>query len=165
MKYHTVRMAEVNQSIREKWQEIYRGGDIDYIEIRSDIEDELAQDEDGGEYADNHTLTAAAPRARKATRTPASSSSFTPKRGRSYTYRVVMMKGGVEMDMRGRCSAGQKGLASLVIRLALAETFCIRCGIVALDEPTTNLDRANVYSFAQSLNRFGFIIIIIIYSF
>jgi DNA repair protein RAD50 len=35
--------------------------------------------------------------------------------------------------------------------LALAETFCANCGILALDEPTTNLDRLNVESFAQSL--------------
>jgi DNA repair protein RAD50 len=27
---------------------------------------------------------------------------------RSYNYRVVMVNGGVELDMRGRCSAGQK---------------------------------------------------------
>lgn len=27
---------------------------------------------------------------------------------RSYNYRVVMMAGGAELDMRGRCSAGQK---------------------------------------------------------
>ena len=54
-----------------------------------------------------------------------------------------MLSGGVELDMRGRCSAGQKVLASLVIRLALAENFCLNCGILALDEPTTNLDAAN----------------------
>jgi hypothetical protein len=54
-----------------------------------------------------------------------------------------MYSGGVELDMRGRCSAGQKVLASLIIRLALAETFCLNCGILALDEPTTNLDAAN----------------------
>ena len=40
------------------------------------------------------------------------------------------------MDMRGRCSAGQRVLASIVIRLALAETFCVNCGCIALDEPT-----------------------------
>lgn len=73
------------------------------------------------------------------------------KSKRSYNYRVVMLKGEVVLDMRGRCSAGQKVLASLVIRLALAETFCINCGILALDEPTTNLDRANVESFANAL--------------
>lgn len=27
---------------------------------------------------------------------------------RSYNYRVVMVAGGAELDMRGRCSAGQK---------------------------------------------------------
>lgn len=53
--------------------------------------------------------------------------------------------------MRGRCSAGQKVLACLIIRLALAETFCLNCGILALDEPTTNLDAANSASLAQAL--------------
>ena len=59
---------------------------------------------------------------------------------RSYNYRVVMRKGDVTVDMRGRCSAGQRVLACIVIRLALAETFCLSCGILTLDEPTTNLD-------------------------
>eukprot|EP00887_Chlorella_sp_A99_P003883 scaffold11.g3883.t1 len=71
--------------------------------------------------------------------------------GRSYNYRVVMYTGGAELDMRGRCSAGQKVLACLVIRLALAETFCINCGILALDEPTTNLDAENAASLAEAL--------------
>ncbi|GBF92537.1 DNA repair protein [Raphidocelis subcapitata] len=70
---------------------------------------------------------------------------------RSYAYRVVMYQGGVELDMRGRCSAGQKVLASLVIRLALAENFCLNCGILALDEPTTNLDAANAAALAEAL--------------
>ncbi len=51
-----------------------------------------------------------------------------------------MYSGAAELEMRGRCSAGQKVLACLIIRLALAETFCLNCGILALDEPTTNLD-------------------------
>jgi len=62
-------------------------------------------------------------------------------KARSYNYRVVMMKGDAELGMRGRCSAGQKVLASIVIRLALAESFCVHTGILALDEPTTNLVR------------------------
>ncbi|GFY82562.1 DNA repair-recombination protein [Actinidia rufa] len=61
---------------------------------------------------------------------------------RSYSYRV---------RMRGSCSAGQKVLASLIIRLALAETFCLNCGILALDEPTTNLDGPNAGSPAAAL--------------
>ncbi|KAH9508246.1 DNA repair protein rad50 [Bulinus truncatus] len=75
----------------------------------------------------------------------------TMKNRRTYNYRVVMRKNGVDLDMRGRCSAGQKVLASIIIRLALAETFCTNCGILALDEPTTNLDRANIESLAMAL--------------
>ena len=42
-------------------------------------------------------------------------------------------------------------LASIIIRLALAETFCLNCGLLALDEPTTNLDHENVEGLAQAL--------------
>jgi DNA repair protein RAD50 len=62
-----------------------------------------------------------------------------------------MTKGNTSLDMRGRCSAGQRVLASLVIRLALSETFCLNCGILALDEPTQFLDRDNIESLAQAL--------------
>lgn len=62
-----------------------------------------------------------------------------------------MIKGDSEIDMRGRCSAGQKVLTALIIRMALAETFGLNCGILALDEPTTNLDQANIESLAVSL--------------
>lgn len=44
-------------------------------------------------------------------------------------------------------------LASIVIRLALAETFCINCGVMTLDEPTTNLDHENKDGLAQALAR------------
>jgi DNA repair protein RAD50 len=120
MRYHAVKMEEINKIIKELWQATYKGNDIDTIEIRADSE------------------------------AATGNSSGTTSRS-SYNYRVVMMKADTELDMRGRCSAGQKVLASLVIRLALAETFCINCGILALDEPTTNLDRHNVESFANAL--------------
>ena len=55
---------------------------------------------------------------------------------RSYNYRVSMKVGDAELDMRGRCSAGQKVLACLIIRLALAETFCLTAGMLALNEQT-----------------------------
>lgn len=70
---------------------------------------------------------------------------------RSYQYRVCMVKDGVEMDMRGRCSAGQKVLACILIRLALADSFGSNTGFLALDEPTTNLDRENVEALAASV--------------
>uniref|UniRef100_A0A1Q3F5U9 DNA repair protein RAD50 n=1 Tax=Culex tarsalis TaxID=7177 RepID=A0A1Q3F5U9_CULTA len=72
---------------------------------------------------------------------------------RQYNYRVVQAKNDVEIDMRGRCSAGQKVLASLIIRMALAETFSNNCGVMALDEPTTNLDRENIAALCESLRR------------
>ena len=64
-----------------------------------------------------------------------------------------MIKNKSEMDMRSRCSAGQRVLACMIIRLALAEAFCTHCGILALDEPTTNLDAKNVTSLGSSLLR------------
>ncbi|XP_068959960.1 DNA repair protein RAD50 [Petaurus breviceps papuanus] len=117
MKFHSMKMEEINKIIRDLWRSTYRGQDIEYIEIRSDTDENV---------------------------------SASDKR-RNYNYRVVMIKGDTALDMRGRCSAGQKVLASLIIRLALAETFCLNCGILALDEPTTNLDRENIESLAHAL--------------
>lgn len=74
---------------------------------------------------------------------------------RSYNYQVQMRKaGGAAMDMKGRCSAGQRVLASIVVRLALAQSFCLEgSGLLCLDEPTTNLDAANRASLATGLAR------------
>lgn len=62
-----------------------------------------------------------------------------------------MVRRGIEIDMRGRCSAGQRVLASIIIRIALAESFGAKCGIITLDEPTTNLDQKNINSLADAL--------------
>ena len=98
---------------------IFRGNDIDYIQIETDNTTEVSTD-----------------------------------KKRNYNYRVVQSKNyGVKIDMRGRCSAGQKVLASLIIRMALAETFSHNCGVLALDEPTTNLDRANVEALCEALKK------------
>ena len=70
-----------------------------------------------------------------------------------YDYSVMMRKDGAEIEMHGRCSAGQKMLASLIIRLALAQAFSKNCGIIALDEPTTNLDNDNMNNFAEQLSK------------
>jgi DNA repair protein RAD50 len=114
MKYHTLKMEEINRIIAELWRNAYQGTDVDTIRI--------ASDSDG-------------------------------KGNRTYNYRVVMSKQDTEMDMRGRCSAGQKVLACLVIRLALAECFGTNCGLIALDEPTTNLDQQNIKGLAESLSQ------------
>ncbi|XP_011188486.1 DNA repair protein RAD50 [Zeugodacus cucurbitae] len=119
MQFHAEKMQRINRLIREYWRLIYRGNDIDYIQIQTDEVDLNAN-------AD---------------------------RRRNYNYRVMQSKNGSEIEMRGRCSAGQRVLASLIIRMALAETFSSNCGVLALDEPTTNLDRNNILSLCEALNR------------
>ncbi|RMZ79027.1 hypothetical protein DV737_g3603, partial [Chaetothyriales sp. CBS 132003] len=114
MKYHSLKMDEINSILEELWRATYQGTDVDTILIR----------------AENDSAGA----------------------GKSYNYRVIMVKQGTEMDMRGRCSAGQKVLASIIIRLALAEVFSANCGLIALDEPTTNLDQPNIEALAKALH-------------
>lgn len=112
IRFHGLKMAEINEQIRYLWSKTYQGTDIDSISIESDTE----------------------------------------KVGnRSYNYRVIMMKDQVRMDMRGRCSAGQKVLASIIIRLALADSFATSCRFMALDEPTLCLDQETVEALARSL--------------
>ena len=38
MKYHSTKMAEINDIVKDLWQKTYRGQDIDYIEIKSDMD-------------------------------------------------------------------------------------------------------------------------------
>ncbi|KAL3087237.1 hypothetical protein niasHT_020500 [Heterodera trifolii] len=71
---------------------------------------------------------------------------------KSYDYSVVMSVDQVDIDMRDRCSAGQKVLASILIRVALADVFAGNCRILALDEPTTNLDEDKVENIGEMLN-------------
>jgi DNA repair protein RAD50 len=75
------------------------------------------------------------------------------KRKKGYSYSIVMVTGEKRMEMKGRCSMGQKVLASIVIRLALAEVFSSSARILALDEPTTNLDREHIVNLAQQLGK------------
>lgn len=35
--FHKDKMREINTIIRELWRQIYRGSDIDYIEIKTDV--------------------------------------------------------------------------------------------------------------------------------
>lgn len=58
-----------------------------------------------------------------------------------------------EIEMKSRSSMGQKVLASIVIRLALTESFSSQCNIIALDEPTTNLDRKHVEQLAIQIKK------------
>lgn len=145
MKYHSIKMAEVNDTMRHLWNRTYQGTgmkhhydsifthrtlpDIDGIKIVSEGEGTT------GRRTYNYRVRYHA---------YATSRSL-------IEFQVVMVKDQVEMDMRGRCSAGQKMLASIIIRLALSDSFGANCGILALDEPTNALDVENIEALAQSL--------------
>lgn len=74
-------------------------------------------------------------------------------RSSNFNYRVVFKsRDDTELEMRGRSSMGQKVLASIVIRVALAQAFGVNCGVLALDEPTTNLDEPNIEGLAKFLS-------------
>lgn len=119
IQFHSEKMRDINSLIRQYWRMIYKGNDIDFIEI--DTEDDPEK------------------------------KTSTSKR-RNYNYKVVQSKNNSKIEMRGRCSAGQKVLASLIIRMALAENFSSNCGVFALDEPTANLDSINIKSLCEALN-------------
>uniref|UniRef100_A0A383V2M5 Rad50/SbcC-type AAA domain-containing protein n=1 Tax=Tetradesmus obliquus TaxID=3088 RepID=A0A383V2M5_TETOB len=143
--FHTGKMADINKIVKEMWQKTYRGQDIDYIQIKADAEGTARSYNyrvvmvNGGVELDMRGRCSAGQKVLACLSCgcqPTESHNLVD----AHVCRVVMVNGGVELDMRGRCSAGQKVLACLIIRLALAETFCHNCGILALDEPTTNLD-------------------------
>lgn len=51
MKYHSVKMEEINKILRELWQHTYKGQDIDTIEIRAD-----ADSQEGGKENYNYRV-------------------------------------------------------------------------------------------------------------
>ena len=118
---HSARMSELNEILGRLWMETYRGADIATVKVVA---------EDTGEAAKAGTgLT-------------------------KHNYRVLMRKGlggGGWLDMRTHCSAGQRVLACILIRVALAEVFSRSVGFLVLDEPTTNLDEENSANLAASL--------------
>jgi DNA repair protein RAD50 len=38
MRYHAMKMEEINKIIKELWQATYKGNDIDTIEMKSDVD-------------------------------------------------------------------------------------------------------------------------------
>ena len=121
LKYHQTKIKEINERIAELWMVTYQGkvGVVWVCEVK-DIESIEIE-----------------------------SKSVVRGSKKYFEYAVYMTKVGEavwgevqnhsRLQMRSRCSAGQKALAALVIRMALADAFCSHCGVLALDEPTTNL--------------------------
>jgi DNA repair protein RAD50 len=106
-------MEEINKIIKELWQSTYKGNDIDTIEIRADIGLQpwvTIRHSHSHSYSDTHTHTHQRHlhRHRHKYRGLQLICRAGDTKQRSYNYRVVMVKGDTELDMRGRCSAGQK---------------------------------------------------------
>ena len=108
-------MDEINDTIGHLWSKTYQGTGELAAPITFPLRELTSTDIDTIRIVSDHDEASTAAR-------------------KSYNYRVVMVKNDVELDMRGRCSAGQKVLASIIIRLALAESFGQGCGVLALDE-------------------------------
>ncbi|MES1919130.1 DNA repair protein rad50 [Bonamia ostreae] len=89
IEFHSIKMKEINAILKKYWKLVYKGNDIDFIEIVSNCDENTVQ------------------------RTS----------NRNYNYFVLMVCGDAKLEMKGRCSAGQKVLASLLIRLSLAGSF------------------------------------------
>ena len=70
---------------------------------------------------------------------------------KNYSYKMMIVKNNIELDMRNRSSAGQKMIGNILLRMALSRVFCCNFNVLTLDEPTTNLDKENVESLAYTL--------------
>lgn len=55
--------------------------------------------------------------------------------------------------MKHSSSMGQKILASILIRLAMAKVFSPKSCILALDDPTAHLDRESINDLAEYLKK------------
>ena len=173
MRFHEMKMEEINKTVKEYWQETYQGQDIDTVEIKADVESSTPN-----RRSHNYRLVMRH-KSQAELDMRGRCRCVCPKLFLSIILRLLILKHVLIAYTTplacAKCwafiesSAGQKVLASLVVRLALAETFCHNCGILALDEPTSNLDHSNIVGFTEALakiveergRRSGFQLIII----
>jgi DNA repair protein RAD50 len=152
--FHKERMEEVNRIIRELWVSIYKGSDIDYIEIKTESDDKQT-----GEHRQTHlkinyfSHDLNSSNFETHLQLPSGNGEEGPRAGHArplQCWSESILIGSESRNEIKYCVNFQM-LASLVIRIALAETFSASCGILALDEPTTNLDSNNIMSLGNSL--------------
>ena len=98
MRFHTMKMEEINKIIRELWQQTYRGQDIDYISIHSDSEGAGTRSYSYKVWTKSYFFIQYCP--------------FLVFPFLFYRifffFQVLMQTGDAELEMRGRCSASQK---------------------------------------------------------
>lgn len=142
MRYHSVKMKEINENLKYLWNKTYQGTGgppCHFLHAESAPLMWPCFTLDQTSTISSFARTPTRPRSlppRPITTTASVSLPLLLRQSSDSSLRsqVVMVKDQVEMDMRGRCSAGQKVLASIIIRLALSDSFGHNCGIIALDE-------------------------------
>jgi DNA repair exonuclease SbcCD ATPase subunit len=117
IKFHDQMILKINELLRRRWRVIYKGTDIESIEL---VDEEITRGKDK----------------------------------KSFNYYMAMRKSGRRMKMKEKSSAGQRALAAIILRMTLAELFVKDFAFIALDEPTANLDIANVQALAKSIGAF-----------
>lgn len=115
--FHNQMIAKINEVLKFRWRQIYKGSDIDSIEL---VDEEIVKG----------------------------------KNNRAFNYYIAMRKRGMVMKMREKSSAGQKALAAIILRMTLAELLVKDFALIALDEPTANLDIDNVKSLATTIGNY-----------
>ncbi|KAF7703826.1 DNA repair protein RAD50 [Cucumispora dikerogammari] len=132
--YHKEKIAEINESLRILWENTC-DSDIDYIEVRLDFEKTYYY-----KLVMHKKNTISETNNLQKTKISAHSQKFQVCENEFQPDIIT----NTPMDMRGRCSAGQAMITSILFRLALCENFIHHPTVFALDEPTTNLDDENV---------------------
>lgn len=157
IEFHQKKICKINEILERKWSECYEAIDIEKILIVATSTEKFVNDENNGKKPKDSN----SPKKSRESPKKGIINSNTDKTKYTeeinvklerlmFNYKVVMLRNGQELEMRGRCSEGQKVLASLIIRMALAEAF--NCNIISLDEPTTNLDSTHMSKIATLLS-------------
>lgn len=105
MRFHSMKMEEINKIIRELWQQTYRGQDIDYISIHSNSDGAGSR---SYSYRVSLLLTQMHVMQKITNRRAHILASMHFYFVFFIIFQVLMQTGDAELEMRGRCSAGQK---------------------------------------------------------
>lgn len=107
MKFHSMKMDEINKIIRDLWRSTYRGQGATHTQfyiIWIYIQYVFFLNPPSLCFTPNPTPDIEYVEIRS----DVDDNTSAGVRRRVYNYRVVMVKGDTALDMRGRCSAGQK---------------------------------------------------------
>lgn len=110
MKFHSMKMEEINKIIRDLWRSTYRGqgAHMKLIYLSYLFAKKLYLLQDLTWLCVNCVADIIPDIEYVEIRSDVDENASAGVKRRIYNYRVVMVKGDAALDMRGRCSAGQK---------------------------------------------------------